>query len=200
MYLAQNEFYDQQDMIGFLSKEPEPYKFLSMDFNEKQQYQSRDTLPHVSFKLTLSDNSITYKRDAFTIIQLIRSIGGFNGAIIIFPAYLMSIYSGRMFQSDIQKEIPVRRQSRKGGKAQSIAEQRLKSGQPIEALTQEDVTCLFKETKSATKTNASFLSSLCYLSCICKDDRAMRLRKKAAARFEDNLDIRNLTAMHTNLS
>ena len=28
----------------------------------------------------------------------------------------------------------------------------------------------------------------------------MRLRKKAAARFEDNLDIRNLTAVHTNLA
>ena len=49
------------------------------------------------------------EREAYTVFTLIGDVGGFNGAIIILPAFLMSFYSERMFQSAIAKEVPVRK-------------------------------------------------------------------------------------------
>ena len=38
---------------------------------------------------------------------MIGDIGGFNGAIIILPSYILASYSARMYSSSIQEEIPV---------------------------------------------------------------------------------------------
>ena len=48
---------------------------------------------------------------------MLGDIGGFNGAIIIFPSYLMSWYAERMFNASIYEEMPVKKQrSKKRGK------------------------------------------------------------------------------------
>ena len=47
---------------------------------------------------------------------------------------------------------------------------------------------------------ASFLQTLCHFGFLCKSNKNMRLREKAAARFEENLDIRRFVAVHTNLA
>ena len=48
---------------------------------------------------------------------MLGDIGGFNGAIIIFPSYLMSWYAKRMFNASIYEEMPVKKQrSKKRGK------------------------------------------------------------------------------------
>ncbi len=52
----------------------------------------------------------------YTIFTLLGDIGGFNGAIMIFPAYLMSFYSSRMYQNEISEELPVRNAQQERGK------------------------------------------------------------------------------------
>ena len=58
-------------------------------------------------KLHLSENKYSSERQFYTIFTLLGDLGGFNGAIIILPAYIMSKYSERMYAADVMKEIPV---------------------------------------------------------------------------------------------
>ena len=44
---------------------------------------------------------------------LIGDIGGFNGAIIMFPAFLLAWYSERMYQSSVYQELPVKKKIRR---------------------------------------------------------------------------------------
>ena len=46
----------------------------------------------------------------------------------------------------------------------------------------------------------AYLQSLCYLNYFCKKDPKMRMREKAAERFEDVLDIRSFVNVYTNLT
>ena len=47
--------------------------------------------------MQLSQNKYIYERSAYTFFSMIGDIGGFNGAIIILPTFLMAIYSERMY-------------------------------------------------------------------------------------------------------
>ncbi len=40
----------------------------------------------------------TAERSKYTVFVLLGDVGGFNGAIMILPAYLMSFYSEKMYQ------------------------------------------------------------------------------------------------------
>ena len=44
---------------------------------------------------------------------LLGDIGGFTGAIIIFPTYFMSWYSSRMFLASVYQDIPVEKNEKK---------------------------------------------------------------------------------------
>ena len=46
----------------------------------------------------------------------------------------------------------------------------------------------------------AYLKSLCYTRYFCKKDSEMKLREKAAERFEDLLDIRSFIGVYTNLT
>ena len=46
------------------------------------------------------------ERQVYTYFYLIGDIGGFNAAVVLFPAYLMHFYSQQMFKSQILKEMP----------------------------------------------------------------------------------------------
>ena len=52
------------------------------------------------------------ERQTYTFFTLLGDLGGFNGAIIIFPSYLMSFYSERMFRSALAGEVPIRKKKR----------------------------------------------------------------------------------------
>ena len=47
--------------------------------------------------LQLSANKYIYERNVYTFFSLIGDVGGFNGAIVIVPTFLMAIYSERMY-------------------------------------------------------------------------------------------------------
>ena len=56
------------------------------------------SLPILEMNITLSDQMMTAERSQYSFFTLLGDVGGFNGAIIIFPAYIMSFYSSRMYQ------------------------------------------------------------------------------------------------------
>ena len=70
-----------------------------------------DKLQQVEYDLTqgaeiqveflLSENKYVYERSVYTFFSMIGDVGGFNGAIVILPTFLMTIYSERMYQGSI---------------------------------------------------------------------------------------------------
>ena len=55
----------------------------------------------ISIILRLSANKYIYERSVYTFFALLGDVGGFNGAIIILPTFVMAIYSERMYQGSI---------------------------------------------------------------------------------------------------
>ena len=51
--------------------------------------------------MQLSENKYIYERSVYTFFNLIADVGGFNGAIIILPTFVMAIYSKRMYKGSI---------------------------------------------------------------------------------------------------
>ena len=81
-------------------------------------------------------------------------VGGFNGAIIIFPSYFMSWYAARMFNSSIFEDMPIKKKrSRKRGKEyqqdMSVLQKKLMNGQDAfgNGLNTSDVKSLAVEAK-----------------------------------------------------
>ena len=108
-----NEFTNNDDSLGFLSSENDPYTFMSVDSLEKiggDDYD--DDLPHIEFRLELSNTLYESERQVYTVFTMIGDIGGFNGAIIILPSFLLAQYSGAMYTSAIQEEIPSRKEKK----------------------------------------------------------------------------------------
>ena len=67
----------------------------------------------ISIVLRLSANKYIYERSVYTFFALLGDVGGFNGAIIILPTFVMAIYSERMYQGSIQEQIPARKLRKK---------------------------------------------------------------------------------------
>ena len=86
----------------------------------------------VTWNLSLGRNHKEIERQVYTFMTLIGDVGGFNGAIILFPTFFMSFYSSFMFNQSIEKELPTRRTNKK---ASLTLRDRLSENVPIEALT-----------------------------------------------------------------
>ena len=88
---------NRDNHFGFLSSDPEPVEFLSVEEIVKTEYQIES---EAGFSATfhLADNKYVYERSVYTFFALIGDVGGFNSAIIILPTFLMTIYSERMYQ------------------------------------------------------------------------------------------------------
>ena len=56
------------------------------------------SLPNLSIMFELGQTQFTAERSKYTLFILLGDLGGFNGAIMILPAFLMSIYTDSMFQ------------------------------------------------------------------------------------------------------
>ena len=96
-YLGPNEFSNINDTVGMFSQDVDPETFFS---TESVQYsETVDYLPSASIRFQLSDIKRTSERSAYTFFILIGDIGGFNGAVFIFPAFFLSWYNQKMFTS-----------------------------------------------------------------------------------------------------
>ena len=87
---------NNDDYIGFLTSNSEPIEFLSYDGSTRREYKT-DSEAEIQLVLQLSANKYIYERNVYTFFKLIGDVGGFNGAIVIVPTFLMAIYSERMY-------------------------------------------------------------------------------------------------------
>lgn len=118
-----------------LKDDPEPSEFLSLNevvedisiaqSGNKYSDNSTSFLPNVSIEIILSDKKLEHGRQAYTFFMLIGDVGGFNGAIIIFPAYLMSYYSAAMYQSAVYAEALIKRKLKKPRSPYTAIQQKL---------------------------------------------------------------------------
>ena len=90
-----------------MTSDPDPYEFLSVD-QIKETVTQKAGKPDILVRIELSANLISSERSVYTFFTLIGDLGGFNAAIIILPAFVMSLYSKLMFQSSVQEEITTR--------------------------------------------------------------------------------------------
>ena len=58
-------------------------------------------LPNVKISVVLSNALHQTERKVYSVFTMIGDIGGFNGAIIILPSYILATYSARMYSSSI---------------------------------------------------------------------------------------------------
>ena len=58
-------------------------------------------LPNVKISVVLSNALHQTERKVYSVFTMIGDIGGFNGAIIILPSYILASYSARMYSSSI---------------------------------------------------------------------------------------------------
>ena len=97
----------------------EPKDFLSIDsttftgfplLDNGVRYPGSDkSLADIQIQFQLSKNKKSIEIHSYTFMLLLGDIGGFNGAIIIFPTYVMSWYSSRMFLASVYQEMPVKK-------------------------------------------------------------------------------------------
>ena len=114
--LAVNEFEDHTNKVGFIKQDPDEYSFLQISKSSSKEIVPTEKRPvFISLVINLDDKIIKMEREAYTLFTMIGDVGGFNGAIIILPAYIMSFYSERMFRSTLAKEVPVRKKKHQKG-------------------------------------------------------------------------------------
>ena len=90
--------------------EPEPFEFLTIeeqDLRSDPAYSS--TFAKTKIRFRLSEIRWIYEREFYDFFTMISDVGGFQGAIIIFPAFIMSFYSERMFKSSILTQVPIKK-------------------------------------------------------------------------------------------
>ena len=75
-------------------------------------------MPAAELNFLLSDIKRTYERKAYTFMTLISDIGGFNGAVFLFPAFLLSWYNKKMLMASLYEELPLKK---KKSKANSLS-------------------------------------------------------------------------------
>ena len=112
--LSPSEFTDFDDKLGLFSYEPEPFEFLTVKEKTHIEHSCSDSscLPKIFVKFILADTIYEYERQAYTSFTLLGDVGGFNSAIFIFPTFLMSHYSSRMYNSSVSTEIPVKKKNK----------------------------------------------------------------------------------------
>ena len=110
--LSQSEFSDNDDPVGFTKYEPEPFNFLTEESFERT-VEITPNSTNLSFEFILSNKKHTLEREAYTFFALIGDLGGFNGAIIILPSFLMTLYSSRIFDAQLLEDLPVRKEKKK---------------------------------------------------------------------------------------
>ena len=118
MQLSPNVFEDNKDVYGFADEYfVEETEFAALDkvFKSEELISSFDdllkkdlvypntnkTMPSARLLIELSDSRSTYKREPYSFFALLGDFGGFNGAIIMLPALIMSFYAPRMYAAAV---------------------------------------------------------------------------------------------------
>ena len=106
-------------------------------------------------------------------MTLIGDVGGFNGAMVLLPTYLLSYFSFVMYKWTITEEMPVKKKDNTPTRTNPL-QAKLQDNR-VQTINQHDVNCLKREAKLISQPTTSWLKSLFHVGCICKNDREMRL-------------------------
>ena len=114
----------------------------------------------------LGSEMMSSERATYTFFTVLGDVGGFNGAIVIFPAYIMSYYSQQMYNKSVAAETPIRRPKRrnKQKKPFSVPEKVLDGQQSV---TQPELTGIYQQVKLITRQKVPYWKSLCYFANLC---------------------------------
>ena len=119
----------------------------------------------------LSDIKRTYERKAYTFMTLIGDVGGFNSAVFIFPAFLLSWYNKKMFTASLYEELPVKKKKSKAD-SYSKLQRKIASNQSLnDGLNPDDINSLINEVNSVKPRIIPFFTRLkCHFKFLCKKD------------------------------
>ena len=204
MLISQNEFIANDDYIGLFQSEPEPQVFLTIDslIESRNNKPYNNELTSLEIKISISNRKNSLDRQVYSLLTLASDVGGFNGAIVIIPTYLMSFYSLRMFNASLLEEMPVRKNKKKTrSKKINNLKKKLSNGTQGETLDKVDVNDLYRKLQQTTiAMKTQFFKSLCFFKLFCKNDRELRFRKRAESLFEERLDIRSFIKLQASLA
>ena len=150
-------------------------------------------------KLQLADKEYMLERSTYSFMMFLSDFGGFNDGIAIFPAILMTLYNGKMYDAEKASVFPIKRKDAKGKKRSKKMQKKFKYAQTLQ---QEDIVSLSKESAMLVQFEApsSWLRSLFCCKFLCRRDRKLHLQDRTNRYIEKQLDIRNLIKTHIDIS
>ena len=136
-------------------------------------------------KLQLADKEYMLERSAYSFMALMSDFGGFNDGIAIFPAILMTIYNGKMYNAEKNSVFPIKRKAQRRGKNNGLQKKFEAEDALGQALKAEDIKNLQQEAKLVTfEEKASWLRSLFCCTCFCRKDRKLLMQDKTLRYME----------------
>ena len=106
----------------------------------------------ISILFELEQAKFTAERSKYTFFILLGDLGGFNGAIMILPAYLMSMYTDSMFKKSMAAETPIRRYASKKKPTKRLPQSVLVGR---DCVSEDDVTNMLDQTKLINRLRVS---------------------------------------------
>ena len=206
MSLSPNKFEDNKDFFGFASEYfVDETEYLTVDkvvaseeLITKLDFLLKDiaypgttkALPSARIIIELSDTKNTYKREPYTFFALLGDFGGFNGAIIMFPALLMSFYTPRMYAAAVAQETPIRKPQDRSSKekmSQLAAQTKsaVESAQSPNGLHDSVLGLRIKQARKISRPKFSLTQLMCSSKCLCQRNQTSRLLNKINDRFEE---------------
>ena len=113
--------------------------------------------PEVHIMLAMDETKHYYERQVYTFLQLLGDFGGFYGAIVMAPSFILSFYSPKMFDSDLISTVP----SQKSQSKNKVKSQ-VKAG-TFDKLTERHVQSILSSQYSGIEyIKISFWKTICY--------------------------------------
>lgn len=109
-------------------------------------------------EVQLGAQRATYERSAYTLFTLAGDVGGFNGAVIIFPTFFLAFYSQKMFEQQIASEFTTRKTKRSSSSPNPTRlRAQIENGQvPDTGLSESDVNCLYGQASKVKSLKTEF--------------------------------------------
>ena len=156
-------------------------------------------LPSLDVRIELSDIRNSQSRSPYTVFILLGDFGGFQGAIILIPSFLMSLYSSRMFERSLASDVPLNL-TKNRSKVHLKAGKVVASAKSSHGLLSRDISDIRQSIKGVTRLKLSIIATLFKCKWFCKQNQEQKFKKKVGELYEAKLDIRSFFNLRTNLS
>ena len=65
--------------------------------------------PYIEMSLEMTNSKNLYSRKAYTLFDLLGDFGGFNEAFFMIIGSVLAVYSARLYEDSISRELPFQR-------------------------------------------------------------------------------------------